>query len=47
MINNIVSLFTALLTSCLQFSDIVLFLSAVCLLSVVVTVVIFLIRGKY
>lgn len=47
MINNVVNLFDSLLTSCLQFTDIILFMTAVCLVSVIVTVIVYLAKGKY
>lgn len=47
MIDNIVNLFTSLFSSCLVFSDILLFMSAVALCSVIVTVIVYLAKGKY
>ena len=47
MIDNIVNLFTSLFSSCLIFSDILLFMSAVALCSVIVTVIVYLAKGKY
>ncbi len=47
MINNVVNLFDSLLTSCLQFTDIILFMTAVCMAAVFVTVVVYLVKGKY
>lgn len=47
MINNIVDLFTHLFSCCLQFTDIILFLSAVALCSVISTAFVYLLKGKY
>ena len=47
MIDYIVTLFTNLFSACLQFSDIIYFLSAVALVSVVVTSIVYLLKGKY
>lgn len=47
MIDNIINLFSKLFSSCLSFSDIVLFMSAVALCSVIVTVIVYLTKGKY
>lgn len=47
MIDYIVTLFTNLFTACLQFSEIIYFLSACALCSVVATAIVYLVKGRY
>ncbi len=47
MITYIISLFFVLFRSCLNFSDIFLFITACAVLSVLSTIFVYILRGRY
>lgn len=47
MINSIVDLFNAFFTACLKFDNVILFMGAVGLASVITTVFVYILKGKY
>lgn len=47
MINSIVDLFNALFTACLKFDNVILFMGAVALASVITTTFLYILKGKY